>query len=145
MAPAIAAMASILFRMVNSFAMDARRVVPGTQTDPIHRARHRSPKNVASYVAIFGIFCAPRNRLKRQASPIVGPIQRIKCASRFDFPDPYSGDSLMVITAAHIQPIVALIAGVLILIMPRFLNLVVAIYLIFVGLAGLGLFKMFHV
>jgi hypothetical protein len=28
--------------------------------------------------------------------------------------------------------------------MPRFLNLVVAIYLIFIGLAGLGLFKMFH-
>jgi hypothetical protein len=52
------------------------------------------------------------------------------------------GEISMVITAAHIQPIVALIAGILILIMPRFLNLVVAIYLIFVGLAGLGLFKM---
>ena len=48
----------------------------------------------------------------------------------------------MTLTVAHIQPIVALIAGVLILIMPRFLNLVVAIYLIFVGLAGLGLFKL---
>jgi hypothetical protein len=52
------------------------------------------------------------------------------------------GDTSMIITAAHIQPIVALIAGILILIMPRFLNLVVAIYLIFIGLAGLGLFKM---
>jgi Protein of unknown function (DUF3096) len=52
-------------------------------------------------------------------------------------------ERLMTITAAHIQPIVALIAGVLILIMPRFLNFVVAIYLIFVGLAGLGLFKLF--
>jgi hypothetical protein len=51
---------------------------------------------------------------------------------------------IMVITAAHIQPIVALIAGVLILIMPRFLNLVVAIYLIFIGLAGLGVLKMLH-
>jgi len=29
--------------------------------------------------------------------------------------------------------------------MSALLNLVVAIYLIFVGLAGLGLFKMFHV
>ena len=48
----------------------------------------------------------------------------------------------MTITAAHISPIVALIAGVLILLMPRFLNFIVAIYLIFVGLAGLGLFKM---
>ena len=50
----------------------------------------------------------------------------------------------MVITAAHIQPIVALLAGILILIMPRFLNLVVAIYLICVGLIGLGALKMFH-
>ena len=49
----------------------------------------------------------------------------------------------MTISTAHLQPIVSLIAGVLILIMPRFLNLVVAIYLIFIGLAGLGLFKMF--
>jgi hypothetical protein len=49
----------------------------------------------------------------------------------------------MTITAAHIQPIVALVAGVLILLMPRFLNFVVAIYLIFIGLAGLGLFKLF--
>ena len=48
----------------------------------------------------------------------------------------------MTITAAHISPIVALIAGVLILIMPRFLNFIVAIYLIIVGLAGLGVFKM---
>jgi hypothetical protein len=44
----------------------------------------------------------------------------------------------MVITAAHITPLVALIAGILILIMPRLLNLVVAIYLIIVGLMGLN-------
>jgi hypothetical protein len=48
----------------------------------------------------------------------------------------------MTLTAAHISPIVALIAGVLILLMPRFLNFIVAIYLIFVGLSGLGVFKM---
>jgi hypothetical protein len=35
------------------------------------------------------------------------------------------------------QPLIALIAGVLILIMPRLLNYVVAIYLIVVGLLGL--------
>jgi hypothetical protein len=51
----------------------------------------------------------------------------------------------MVLTAAHIQPIVALIAGVLILVMPRLLNLIVAIYLIFIGLAGLGVLKMLHI
>jgi hypothetical protein len=37
----------------------------------------------------------------------------------------------------HIQPIIALIAGVLILVMPRLLNLVVAIYLIAIGILGL--------
>jgi hypothetical protein len=35
------------------------------------------------------------------------------------------------------EPIVALIAGILILIMPRLLNYVVAIYLIVVGMLGL--------
>jgi hypothetical protein len=44
----------------------------------------------------------------------------------------------MVITAAHITPLVALIAGILILIMPRLLNFIVAIYLIFTGLVGLN-------
>ena len=50
----------------------------------------------------------------------------------------------MTITAAHVPAIVALIAGILILLMPRLLNFIVAIYLIFVGLVGLGIFKMFH-
>ncbi len=45
----------------------------------------------------------------------------------------------MTLTMAHIQPIVALIAGVLILIMPRLLNYIVAIYLILVGIIGLGI------
>ena len=36
-----------------------------------------------------------------------------------------------------IQPLIALVAGILILIAPRILNYVVAIYLILVGLLGL--------
>ena len=36
-----------------------------------------------------------------------------------------------------IQPIVALIAGILILVVPRLLNYIVAIYLILIGLIGL--------
>jgi hypothetical protein len=44
----------------------------------------------------------------------------------------------MVITATEISPIVALIAGVLILIVPRLLNIIVAIYLIIEGLVGLN-------
>ena len=41
----------------------------------------------------------------------------------------------------HIQPLVSIIAGVLILLVPRILNYVVAIYLIIVGILGLGLFR----
>jgi len=37
----------------------------------------------------------------------------------------------------HIQPIVALIAGILILVFPRLLNFIVAIYLIVIGVLGL--------
>jgi hypothetical protein len=44
----------------------------------------------------------------------------------------------MTLTAAHISPIVALVAGILILILPRLLNYVVAVYLIVVGLIGLN-------
>jgi hypothetical protein len=42
---------------------------------------------------------------------------------------------------AHIQPIAALVAGVLILIMPRLLNYIVAIFLILPGLLGLGILR----
>jgi hypothetical protein len=47
----------------------------------------------------------------------------------------------MTVSMTHLQPIVALIAGVLILIMPRLLNFIVAIYLILVGIIGLGIIK----
>jgi hypothetical protein len=43
----------------------------------------------------------------------------------------------MTLTAIHIQPLVALIAGILILLVPRLLNFIVAIYLIIVGITGL--------
>ena len=36
-----------------------------------------------------------------------------------------------------LQPIVALIAGILILLMPRLLNFIVAVYLIIIGITGL--------
>jgi hypothetical protein len=45
------------------------------------------------------------------------------------------------ITVAHIQPLVALLAGILILLIPRLLNYIVAIYLIIVGITGLGLLR----
>ena len=41
----------------------------------------------------------------------------------------------MIVT--HVQPIVALVAGILILLAPRLLNFIVAIYLIIIGVTGL--------
>ena len=41
------------------------------------------------------------------------------------------------LTAAAVQPLIALLVGVLILIFPRLLNYLVALYLILVGLLGL--------
>lgn len=43
----------------------------------------------------------------------------------------------MTIDVVAIQPLIALLAGILILLVPRILNYVVAIYLIFIGLIGL--------
>jgi hypothetical protein len=37
----------------------------------------------------------------------------------------------------HIGPVAALVAGILILLMPRLLNFIVAIYLIIIGVLGL--------
>jgi hypothetical protein len=50
----------------------------------------------------------------------------------------------MTITVAHITPIMSVIAGLLILVMPRLLNFIVAIFLILNGLIGLGLLKWLH-
>jgi hypothetical protein len=47
----------------------------------------------------------------------------------------------MILGIAHLQPIVSLIAGVLILIVPRLLNYIVAIFLIVSGVIGLGLVR----
>jgi hypothetical protein len=43
---------------------------------------------------------------------------------------------MMTINVVILQPLIALFAGVLILIVPRLLNYIVAIYLILIGLAG---------
>jgi hypothetical protein len=44
----------------------------------------------------------------------------------------------MTLTVAYLTPLVSLIAGILILIIPRLLNLIVAVYLIVTGLIGLN-------
>jgi hypothetical protein len=43
----------------------------------------------------------------------------------------------MEIAGIPLSPLIALIAGILILVMPRLLNFIVAIYLIIVGLLGI--------
>jgi len=50
----------------------------------------------------------------------------------------------MTLTVAHISPLMSLVAGVLILVMPRLLNLIIAVFLILNGLIGLGLLKWLH-
>jgi len=47
----------------------------------------------------------------------------------------------MSISIANLTPVVSLVAGILILLMPRLLNYIVAIYLIIVGILGLGLIR----
>ena len=47
----------------------------------------------------------------------------------------------MILGIAHLQPIVSLIAGILILIVPRLLNYIVAIFLIVSGVIGLCLLE----
>jgi hypothetical protein len=37
----------------------------------------------------------------------------------------------------HLGPVAALVAGILILVMPKLLNYIIALYLIVIGLAGL--------
>jgi hypothetical protein len=127
--------------MVNSFARMGAGLT-GATGKPMHRARHRSGKSAVAFGAFPGNCRGGWNPLKRSASSIPEPRQRVSSRSRFDSDQPEIFQ--MTITPAHVPAIVALAAGILILIMPRFLNFIVAIYLIVVGLAGLGVFKMLH-
>lgn len=45
----------------------------------------------------------------------------------------------MTLTIGNLSPLLAIIFGVLILIFPRFLNYLIAFYLIIVGILGLGI------
>ena len=49
------------------------------------------------------------------------------------------GDLMVHFSIGNLAPIAAIVAGILILIVPRLLNYIVAIYLILVGLLGLGI------
>jgi hypothetical protein len=48
------------------------------------------------------------------------------------------GEEAMNLDPVLVNPLIALIAGILILLMPRLLNYVIAIYLIAIGIIGLA-------
>jgi Protein of unknown function (DUF3096) len=45
----------------------------------------------------------------------------------------------MILTTAHLSPLLSILFGILILIFPRLLNYLVAVYLILAGLIGIGM------
>jgi hypothetical protein len=51
------------------------------------------------------------------------------------------GDRAVTLHIPHLQPLAAILAGVLILFVPRILNYVVAAYLTLVGILGFGLIR----
>jgi hypothetical protein len=128
--------------MINSFAM----MLAGSHRHAItaNASRAASFPGKCGFVRCnFWHFRVRRNPL---GSAIVEPRMRIKCGPRFDISHSASGETFkMTLTVAHISPIMSVIAGLLILIMPRLLNLVVAIFLILNGLIGLGLFRWLHI
>jgi hypothetical protein len=80
----------------------------------------------ASLARAFGLGQAPGDGLCSISS-----IKRIG-------PSPPYGEEAMSLDPVLLNPLIALIAGILILLMPRLLNYVVAIYLIAIGIIGLA-------
>jgi hypothetical protein len=105
---------------------------------------HRSRNNAIRAAAILGNICGLREPVEAAGVFYSGTSPTGKLPSSIRISPRSAGDFSMTITAAHVPAIVALLAGVLILIMPRFLNFIVAIYLILIGLHGLGFLRMFH-
>jgi len=48
---------------------------------------------------------------------------------------------MMVLSTAHLSPLVSILFGILILVFPKLLNYLVAIYMILIGLLGLGILR----
>jgi hypothetical protein len=110
----------------------------------MHRVHDRSREQPNPSAAISGNFCDAGNLApSRGVSYSQSPDDRMR--ARIDLPPIAIAESFqMTLTVAHISPIMSLIAGVLILIMPRLLNFIVALFLILNGLLGLGLLKWLH-
>jgi hypothetical protein len=128
--------------MVNSFAMTHAGL-----------RRHAIPPNSSRAASFPGTGASCRCNFWHFVLPLEPVEATSVCYRGTALPDKVRLDSTsqtpaenfyMTLTVAHISPIMAVIAGLLILIMPRLLNLVVAIYLILSGLIGLGLLKWLH-
>jgi hypothetical protein len=56
---------------------------------------------------------------------------------RADHRGAHAWSSTTMVNVLVLQPIIALVAGILILLIPRLLNIIVAVYLIVIGVSGL--------
>jgi hypothetical protein len=107
---------------------------------PMHAPARCSGKDLPHSRHFRAVFAEPGTH----ASPVrLYPRNRVRYDPAAIRPHP-TERQFMHITVAHISPILSLLAGVLILIMPRLLNLIVAIFLIINGAIGLGLLKWLH-
>jgi hypothetical protein len=81
----------------------------------------------------------PNHRRRQpQRRPYIAVLGQIDTAQRLSDPRPDPAQPRgIVMEVVVLSPLVALIAGILILIVPRLLNYIVAIYLILIGLLGL--------
>jgi hypothetical protein len=77
------------------------------------------------------------NEISKIAPGAVGAVQRERRVAPRHAAGITKENNVMNLTVLHIGPLVALIAGILILIVPRLLNYIIAIYLIIVGIVGL--------
>jgi hypothetical protein len=79
---------------------------------------------------------SPALSVHDKSSPMA--YARFRLSRRIGPSGPSHGEETMTIDPVLINPLIALIAGILILLMPRLLNYVVAIYLIAIGIIGLA-------
>jgi hypothetical protein len=97
------------------------------------------PREVAPDASLAGKL---RNRMRSVGLPSAAVGLHMDARARrrrvVDLEKPHMHVSLGV---PHLQPIISLVAGVLILVRPKLLNYVVAIYLILSGIIGFGFIR----
>jgi hypothetical protein len=110
----------------------------------IHALAHRSPRICDDVLQLLAAMHRLPEPVEAKSVSYRGTAAADKISASIRHFPTSTGEISMTLTVAHISPIMSVVAGLLILIMPRLLNLVVAIFLILNGLIGLGLFKWLH-